>query len=48
MSFLEKRIIDGRDKPILSSKRMLRNDYDRRGSIKKISGGEPQGACRQD
>jgi hypothetical protein len=26
-----------RDKPIFSSERMLRKDYDRKGSVKKIS-----------
>jgi hypothetical protein len=33
-----------RDKPILSSERMLHEDYDR----KNISGHEPQGAWSQD
>jgi hypothetical protein len=35
-----------RDKPILSSDRMLHEDYGRKGSIvkKKISGREPRGA----
>jgi hypothetical protein len=27
---------------------MLHKDYDRKGSVKKISGREPQGAWRQD
>jgi hypothetical protein len=31
-----------------SSERMLHKDYDRKGSVeKKISGYDPQGACRQ-
>jgi hypothetical protein len=38
-----------RDKPILSSERMLHKDYGRKGSVaKKTSGRESQGACRQD
>jgi hypothetical protein len=42
-------IIFIRDKPILSSERMLHKDYDRRGSVKKNeSGREPQEAWRQD
>jgi hypothetical protein len=37
-----------RDKPILSSEKMLHKDYKRKGSIaKKNSGREPQGAWRQ-
>jgi hypothetical protein len=39
-----------RDKPILSSERILHMDYDRKGSFakKKISGRDPHGAWRQD
>jgi hypothetical protein len=38
-----------RDTPILSSKKMLRKDYDLKDSVaKKISGRESQGAWRQD
>jgi hypothetical protein len=34
---------------IFSSERMLHKDYDRMDSTaKKISGRDPQGACRQD
>jgi hypothetical protein len=42
-----------RDKPILSSERMLHTDYGRKGSVppppqKKPSGRGPQGASSQD
>jgi hypothetical protein len=38
-----------RDKPILSSERMLHKYYDHKGSVGgKISGHEPQGAWRLD
>jgi hypothetical protein len=38
-----------RDKPTLSSGRMLHKDYDRKGSVtKKKSGLEAEGAWRQD
>jgi hypothetical protein len=39
-----------RDKPILSSERMLHKDYDRKGSVakRKDAGREPQEAWRQD
>jgi hypothetical protein len=38
-----------RDKPVLSSERILRKDYNRKGSVvnKKISGRDPQGAWCQ-
>jgi hypothetical protein len=35
------------DTPILSSG-VLHKDYDRKGSVEKISGRESQGSCRQD
>jgi hypothetical protein len=34
--------------PILSLRGMLRKDYDRKGSVEKISGRESQGAWGQD
>jgi hypothetical protein len=34
--------------PVLSSERKLHKDYDRKGSVEKVSGRESQGACRQD
>jgi hypothetical protein len=37
-----------RDEPILSSKRILYKGYNSKGSVKKFSGREPQGAWRQD
>jgi hypothetical protein len=37
-----------REKPILSSERILHKDYDRKGSVEKISGREPQEAWSQD
>jgi hypothetical protein len=37
-----------RDKPVLSSEKMLHKDYDRMGSVEKISGRVPQGAWRHD
>jgi hypothetical protein len=39
-----------RDKPILSSEKMLRKDYDCKSSVakKNISGRKPQRASRQD
>jgi hypothetical protein len=39
-----------RDKPILSSERLLHKDYGRKSSVakKKISGRDSQGAWRQD
>jgi hypothetical protein len=37
-----------RDNPSFSSERMLHKDYDRKDSVEKISGREPQGARRQD
>jgi hypothetical protein len=38
-----------RNKPILSSERLLHKDYDRKGSVAKIiSGREPQRAWRKD
>jgi hypothetical protein len=36
------------DKPIFSSERILHKDYDRKGSVEKISGGKPLEAWRQD
>jgi hypothetical protein len=36
------------DRPILSSERMLRKDYDRKCSVEKNIGRESQGACPQD
>jgi hypothetical protein len=37
------------DQPILSSKRMLRKNYDHKGSVEKIiSNRDPQGVWRQD
>jgi hypothetical protein len=33
-----------RDKPVFSSDKMLHKDYDRKGSVEKISGLELQGA----
>jgi hypothetical protein len=37
-----------RDNPISSSEGMLHKDYDRKDSVKKISGRGSQGAWRQD
>jgi hypothetical protein len=37
-----------RGKPILSLESMLRKEYDREGSVEKISGRDPQGAWRQN
>jgi hypothetical protein len=37
-----------RDKPILSSERVLHKDYDDKGAVEEISGGESQMAWRQD
>jgi hypothetical protein len=37
-----------RDKPIFSLERMLRKDYDGKGSVEEISGRDSQGAWRQD
>jgi hypothetical protein len=37
-----------RERPILSSEKMLCKDSDHKGSVKKKSGHEPQGACHQD
>jgi hypothetical protein len=37
-----------RDKPILSSERMLRKDYNRKAAVENISRRESQGAWRQD
>jgi hypothetical protein len=36
------------DRPIVSSEKMLYNDYDRNGSIEKSAGRESQGSWRQD
>jgi hypothetical protein len=36
------------DRPILSSESMLHKDYDRKGSLEKIFGPEPQSAWLQD
>jgi hypothetical protein len=44
----EKPSIFVRDKPIFSSERMLRKDYDRKDSVEKISGRESQGTWGQD
>jgi hypothetical protein len=37
-----------KDRPILSSERMLHKDYDIKCSVEKNPGRDPQGACRQD
>jgi hypothetical protein len=38
-----------RDKPVISSERMLHKDYDHKGSVEKnISGHDSQWAWRQD
>jgi hypothetical protein len=45
----QRRSLHIRDKPILSSARTLRKDYDRKISVaKKLSSRDPQGALRQD
>jgi hypothetical protein len=36
------------DRPVLSSERILRKDYDRKFSVEKITDRESQSACRQD
>jgi hypothetical protein len=42
------RSISIREKPMLSSEKMLHKDYDRKGSdTEKVSDREPQGAWRQ-
>jgi hypothetical protein len=46
---LQRRSLFIRDKPILSSERLLHENYDPKGSVtKKTSGREPQGDWRQD
>jgi hypothetical protein len=38
-----------KDRPVLSSERMLHKDYDRKCSVEKeITGRESPGVCRQD
>jgi hypothetical protein len=37
-----------RDKPILSSERIVTKDYNLKGSVANKSGRESQGACSQD
>jgi hypothetical protein len=44
----QRRSLFVRDKPTLSSERMLHKDYDRKGSVEKFSGRDPRGARRQD
>jgi hypothetical protein len=36
------------DRPVLSSERRLRKDYESKCSVEKIVDRESQGACRQD
>jgi hypothetical protein len=37
-----------KDKPFLSSERMIHKDYDCKGPLKKFSGRDPQEAWRED
>jgi hypothetical protein len=37
-----------KDKPVISSERMLHENYDRKDLVGKVSDRDPQGAWRQD